>query len=391
MNNRKGRMLWAIVICFIFILSSTSLLNAASREHPRIYKSPRVMGMGGANVAIGGQFDSVFYNPAGLTKMPENNWEVNIGNLSTEVGENVVDFVEDMTDALDVTDQDGDGDEDDDQLDAVNALLEENRGKHLHFNIADLVSVAKNRGTVSYGIGGLATVNSDMVPHHGLGLDGLLEMHADIMYGGIGGLGYVVSDNLSVGVAVKFLHKESIDNFFTAREIIDNEDDLDNYFTEELKQDGDAVGFDVGVIYEFMKDSKYKPAFGVSLQNIGDLDFGDAGEIPMTANIGVSIRPEIPKLNSFVVGLDYVDLLNNYDEDSDIGKRVRFGAEVGIFDKKMASMKVRAGLYQGYFTFGADLRLFIATLSYTTYAEEVGAYAGQDEDRRHLLALNLGW
>ena len=54
-------------------------------------------------------------------------------------------------------------------------------------------------------------------------------------------------------------------------------------------------------------------------------------------------------------------------------------------------MKVRAGLYQGYPTFGVDLRLFIVTLNYTTYAEEVGAYAGQDDDRRHLIALNLGW
>ena len=67
------------------------------------------------------------------------------------------------------------------------------------------------------------------------------------------------------------------------------------------------------------------------------------------------------------------------------------GVVLEIFDKKMASMKVRAGLYQGYPTLGADLRLFIVTLNYTTYAEEVGAYAGQDNDRRHLIALNLGW
>ena len=54
-------------------------------------------------------------------------------------------------------------------------------------------------------------------------------------------------------------------------------------------------------------------------------------------------------------------------------------------------MAVSAGLYQGYPGFGADLRLLIFDLSYVTYAEEVGAYAGQDEDRRHIVMLNAGW
>jgi len=54
-------------------------------------------------------------------------------------------------------------------------------------------------------------------------------------------------------------------------------------------------------------------------------------------------------------------------------------------------MALRTGLYQGYYTAGADLRLTIVKLMFTTYAEEVGAYAGQDEDRRYLLSVGFGW
>ena len=111
----------------------------------------------------------------------------------------------------------------------------------------------------------------------------------------------------------------------------------------------------------------------------------------MTVDLGLSINPDIPTFHHLIVALDYVDMFKNYSEDSDIGKRLRFGGELCLFSKKAIGAMIRAGLYQGYATFGADLRLSIVTLSYVTYAEEIGAYAGQDDDRRHLAMLNVGW
>jgi hypothetical protein len=113
--------------------------------------------------------------------------------------------------------------------------------------------------------------------------------------------------------------------------------------------------------------------------------------MPMTANIGLSIKPEIPAFEHLIIALDYVDMFNNFSQDSDIPKRLRFGGELCLFKKKAIGMMVRAGLYQGYATAGIDLRLGLLTLAYVTYAEEVGAYAGQDDDRRHLAMINLGW
>ncbi len=380
-EGRGNNFIAVIAICFMFLLANVSVATAGSYEYPHIYKSPRVMGMGGANVAIGGGFDSVFYNPAGLTRMPEYNWEVNVLGLSGTVGEDTLDFVDDLNDAFD----------EEDDLTAVNDVLKDYRGKHIHFDAANLSSVAKNAEKLAFGLGGLASVVSDSIPHQGFGEDGLLEMHASMQYGGIGGVAYRVSDQLSVGASVKLINKEVVDHFFTATEIIEHEDDLEDYFTDELKEDGTGVGVDAGIIYEFMQDSKLKPAVGVSIQNIGDMDFGDAGTIPMTVNVGASATVNLPVLQEMVVGIDYVDAFNNYEQDDDIGKRVRLGGEIGIIDNTVITAAVRAGLYQGYPTFGADLRLFMVALSYTTYAEEVGAYAGQDDDRRHMVSLNVGW
>lgn len=382
MNYRKGSTVFAaIVICVMFLFASAPIAGAASNEYPHIYKSPRVMGMGGANVAIGGRFDSVFYNPAGLTRMPEYNWEVNVLGLSGAVGEDTLDFVDDLNDAFD----------EEDDLTAVTNVLKDYRGKHIHLDVSDLSSVARNSEKLAFGLGALGTMTSDSIPQQGFGEDGLLEMHASIQYGGIGGVAYRVSDQLSVGASLKLINKEVVDHFFTASEIIEHEDDLEDYFTDELKKDGTGVGIDAGIIYEFMQDSKFKPAVGVSIQNIGDMDFGDAGTIPMTVNVGASSTLNLPILQEMVVGIDYVDVFNNYEQDDDIGKRIRLGGEIGILDNTVITAAVRAGLYQGYPTFGADLRLFMVALSYTTYAEEVGAYAGQDDDRRHLVSLNVGW
>jgi hypothetical protein len=48
-------------------------------------------------------------------------------------------------------------------------------------------------------------------------------------------------------------------------------------------------------------------------------------------------------------------------------------------------------MYQGYPTFGADLRLLTFLFSGTMYSEEVGAYAGQDKNTRYLVTFNFGW
>jgi hypothetical protein len=366
----------AAAVLMLMLPSAVFAANATMREYPTLYKSPRAMGMGGAYTAIGGRADSLFYNPAGLANMPrDKGWEVNLLNLSAELGKDAKNFFRDIQNANDTPDLNGDGKTDDDQQKAVNEVLSNYRGQNLHVAAADFTSIGKNYESFAFAVGTLANVRID----------------ADATYGGIAGFSYPFTKQLDLGLSIKSLHRESVIKKITAREIVENQDNMDNYITEELRKKGGAVGIDAGALYKFAPDSWWRPSAGVSVMNIGDLDFKQAGKVPMTVNAGFALHPNISWSRSWIIGVDYIDLLNSFPQDTDMIKRIRMGTELQLFDILPVEMSVRLGLYDGYPTYGADIRLLTFLFSYTMYTAEVGAYAGQSKDTRQLFSFNFGW
>jgi hypothetical protein len=316
---------------------------------------------------------------------------VNILNLSAEASENSVDFAKDLQDAFDTGDLNGDGSTEDDEQRAVNDVLNQYLGEHLHLRVSDFTSFGKRFDSLAFGIGALANGRVDAIPHQGFGPEGILEVDADATYGAIGGISIPLGKGFFAGVSVKYLHRETVMQFFTPRELVESEDNLRDFIMDESRKKGSAVGFDAGAIWMFAQDSWWRPSVGVSAMNIGDLDFKDAGTLPMTFNAGIAVNPRITTFRSWLIGLDYVDIANNFTQDTDAAKRIRFGTELQLFDTNSVELSLRAGMYQGYPTFGADLRLLTFLFSGTMYSEEVGAYAGQDKNTRYLVTFNFGW
>jgi hypothetical protein len=372
--------------------TSGAAASATTREYPYLYKSPRAMGMGGAYTAVGGSVDTLFYNPAGLSLIPKDKgWEVNLLNLSAEYNDDGLKFYRDLQSALDTGDLNGDGSATDDQQRAVNDLLYIYSGKYLHLRAADFTSFGKSYDALSFGAGALASGRFDALPHQGFGPEGILEVDSDATYGALGGISIPLGSRLFAGASLKYIHRETVMHNFTPREIVDHAKGLDDFIMEDLKKTGSAVGFDAGAIWTIAPGSWWRPSLGVSVMNIGDLDMKDAGTIPMTINAGFAIHPKIDAFRSLLFAIDYVDIADNYTQDTDAAKRLRYGAELQLFDRTAFELAVRAGMYEGYPTAGLNLRFSIIALSYTFYSEEVGAYAGQDRDKRQLLNLNIGW
>jgi len=381
-----------IIVLSLLVPASAFAQQTTSREYPYIYKSTRAMGMGGAYTAVGGRADSLFYNPAGLINIPQDKgWEVNLVNVSAEYGNKVKNFLNDSQDALDTKDLNHDGSSDDDQLRAMNDVLAKYRGSNLHMRVSDFTSIGKSYDRWAFGLGGVGSGKLDAMTHQGFGSEGFLEVNADAVYGGLGGVSIAVKDNVFVGVAVKSLHREALIHSFSSRELVDHQDNLSDYIKDDLRKSGDAFGLDAGVIWKFAPESPLKPSFGASVMNIGDLNFGPAGKLPQSVNVGVAINPTLTWARSLTVGADYVDVLNNFKQDKDMAKRLRYGAELQLIDKWPGELALRAGMYENSPTLGFDLRLLIFTVSYAMYTEEIGAYAGQDKDKRQLLTLNVGW
>ncbi|WP_457601286.1 hypothetical protein [Hydrogenivirga sp.] len=376
-------------------LISVSLGFPIALEYPYVYKDPRVMGMGGAYVAVGGTTASLFYNPAGIGKIKkEAGFEVDLIGFTASVSEDGYKFVKDFQDALDTGDLDNDGDDADDQLEATLDVLKKYRGKVLHFSIDTFPSVARRFGNLGIALGGVAVMKLDAVPHQGFSSSGLVSVDASLTYGGLGGLSYsLMNERLTLGVGLKQLTRESVQKDFTARELVENQDNLDNYINDEVKKSGSATGVDVGVIYDVANLGGFKTSVGASYLNIGDLDFGEAGKVPGTLNAGVAFKKE--RQSSFFSGLtiafDVVDITKNYEQDEDWGKRLRAGAELKVWNGSWSDLFLRVGSYQGYLTAGAELRLALIRIVATTYAEEMGAYSGQDKNRRYMLSAYITW
>jgi len=381
-----------LIVALSLLMPAIVYAEPTTREYPSLYKSTRAMGMGGAYTAVGGRVDALFYNPAGLINIPQDKgWEVNLLNVSAEYGENTRSFMDDYQDAIDTGDLNNDGSTDDDQLRAVNDVLEKHQGENMHARVADFTSIGKSYDRWAFGVGGIVNGRIDAIAHQGFGADGFLEVNADATYGALGGVSYGLSDKVFVGLTLKALNRESLVHNFSSRELVEKQDTLDDYIKDELAVNGNAFGVDAGLIWKFYQDSSLKPSFGASVMNIGNLNFDAAGKIPQSVNVGFAINPSFSKTRSLLVGLDYIDVLNNFKQDKDVAKRIRFGAELQLFDAQLVELALRAGMYESSPTLGFDLRLLVFTVSYAMYTEEIGAYAGQDKDRRQLLTVNVGW
>jgi len=77
------------------------------------------------------------------------------------------------------------------------------------------------------------------------------------------------------------------------------------------------------------------------VMNIGDLDFKAAGVLPQTINAGLAINP---KISTF--GPSHRCRLcrhyNNYTQDTDMAKRIRFGGELQLFEITPVEIAIRA-------------------------------------------------
>jgi len=377
----------------ILSLALGTSVFASSYEYPQIYKDTKIMGMGGANIAVGGQAASIFYNTAGIADIPkEYGWEVDIININIALSDKIQDFADDMDEA----NEDGktDAQKTADTLDVTEKYLGTNL--NISANIA-AITIAKKFDKYAFSIIPVAGLNTNTKTHRGSGSAGILETQG-LAYSGVAfGLsrdfenrniaGYDIR-NISLGLGVKALQYKSIYANLSVSELID--DDLDDYFEDKYTNDGSSTVFDIGAKAEVYENV----TAGISIQNIGSIASESAqNEIPMTVGLGIAYKNRFERsyFNQYQIAFDYIDLFQAYNQDSDIIKRTRFGVSGNVFDGWGGTLALQAGLYQGHTTYGIDFRAAMLKIAYTMYSEEIGAYSGQDPDKRQMVQISLGW
>ena len=395
-------------------LSSAVTANMLA-QHSYIYKDARIMGMGGANTAVGGYSTSLFYNPAGLAKLKKSHgFEVEVLGLGVSASDNYIKFSNDVQDALDIEDET-------EQTNAFVKLIDDNSGVIYHADVSNYSSLSRNNDLFAWSVGLLTAVDNNYMTHDNFGTpNGMLSIEARGYAGLVGGVAKrfkVPGGTLDVGLGAKYFYNESIQKNLTVSEIIDLPDD----FVEENLHESSAGAVDLGVSYTTFRSSKFPTTFAVSLLNIGGLNFDtkehiflDAnatnetdpyGNNPMTLNFGVAVNLDVRWAEHLLLTMDYVDALNAntytlYEtngqteyEESDFMKRLRLGASYGVIDNSWFLLTLNAGMYQSSYTAGLDMQLTIVKLSLATYAEELGL-TGSDTsttDRRYMANIGIGW
>ena len=351
-----------ILLVVLFMILTSALCSGA--EYPYIYKGMRPMGMGGAFVAVSNDANALFYNPAGLADIKT--IRASIFPLEMEVGENAYDIYRDAADV-----------DFDDEIETAE-FLRENIGERAHLAL----NLFPSYSMPGFAFGLIGTARMDLEVYDRQYPKVITNVINDTGVGAGYAHGFL-DDTLLVGASAKYINRQSLTEEYTVLDI--TSEDFDDLIDDNLV-DGNGVLVDVGVICKLDDMGMPGAKIGISANNLVGGDLGDAQDVDDHVDVGFAVDHEF-WITKTTLALDYVDVFSQLGDDDDIAKRIRLGAEI----KFPKVLSLRVGLYQGYFTSGLTLDAKYARLDILTYAEEIGAYAGQRTDRRYSLRFILGF
>jgi len=357
-----------VILSVLFVFLSVNCLSA--KEYPSFFRGVRPLGMGGAFTAVSDDENALFYNPAGLSKI--STVQIGVFNPLIEVSEDSIDLFNDAQD----TNFDNTGETTD--------LMRKYIGEHQHARVLFPVSpyVGFNVSDVGVMISGGGQGTMDVEVRNPTWPEAHVNLLGDAWL--IGGAGAKLPLNgLSVGGSLKYVYRESLNEVYTAAEIA--ADDFEDRLKDDSKT-GNGITMDIGAIYRLPLESDFKTDVGLSIQNLFEMDMGDAEDIKRSVNLGVAVERSFGGFKA-IGAFDIMDITRNFEEDDDYMKRIHMGAEVQF----PTILALRAGFNQGYLSAGATADFWALRLDFATYGEEVGAYSGQREDRRYVGQLTFGW
>lgn len=386
-------------VILLTLLGITTSLMALGAEQAYLYKDPRIMGMGGTNVAVGSYSTSVFSNPAGLASIKEENgYVVDILGVGLSATSGIQNFVNDLNDAGDNTV-------------LLQAVIEKYSGDAFHSDVSNYTSLSKNSDGLALSIGFLGASDVNFIVHGNGSANGAALELAGRAYGGVVLGGATTIDTslgrLNLGLGFKYMTQKSYEGPVYLADL--QQDDAAQRFQDKYEKSASGIGFDLGLIYEpFKKGGFWNPSLGVSVLNIGSLEMdNNYGGQPMTVNVGMALSPDVSIIDKLVLAVDYVDVLNanvvrtytyagalvvhkDYVE-GDPMKRLRAGVTIGLLDSTYLSTALSGGMYNGSYTAGVDIEFLLFKMNVATYKEQIGTGSVDIPDRRYMAKIGFGW
>ncbi len=258
-----------------------------------------------------------------------------------------------------------------------------------------------------HGFGGALWVDGSIAPY----LDGgliLPYMAVDTFYVDAvaqAGVAYGFTDNFSIGIGGKIAKRQKVDmmtmdvlNYSTLQDTLEDRyhDATDRLFDFKTI----SVGMDIGMLYQLTREFRV----GISLRDVYFKELaGDRIRPNLTA--GFNYSPRFFNKNTgygrkLNFACDFDDALSS-ERNYKALSHLNFGMEVeqnilawpGYNNEIRAlALRLAGGFRGGYPSAGIGLEVLrFFTFELATWAEEMGYYTGQDEQRVYMAQISLGF
>ncbi|MEQ1875020.1 MAG: hypothetical protein ABL958_00145 [Bdellovibrionia bacterium] len=381
---------WMLILS-VFI--APILANAAdpiSYSIHQQYVSPRAQGMGNAFVGVADDYNSLFYNPAGLANLTESQLNLKIQVAGSG---NILDLGSQLGDAKNAPNKEQ----------AYADVLNRNYGNHYFFRFPNIGGTWARPGWALAVIP--ADLSMELAIHQQVGATLAVEGYQDttIAYG----RGWKFAEDqpavLTVGATVKGVYRGYVLKSVTAPELVYN----DKYFTPEDAKEGMTVDADVGAMYSW-KDSEnggpawtknFRPQIGLAIRNLADYGFKynyhvynkQSGEPPkLYRRVDLGGMADLPGFWVFKprVALDIRDMTHPYWT---LKKGLHAGVELLWNVRWWLQGGYRVGYSQGYLSAGLSAQFVWFRLDFATWGEEIGTAGAAQENRRYVAQMSLSF
>ncbi len=358
-----------LLMTMIFCLP---ILELQAQEVPRLYKSPRALGMGNAGISIIDDEGAQFYNPANIATGKSRFKKLVVLSPYLEASQEFLNVYQDVSKA---------------GADPA-AILKKVQARgyppyHTYFQ--NYTGVVFKRTAFGIFMNGQVDARVKLSGFNLQANAGAQSTAGTVLSGAQGFL----KDTLLVGVTGKYLYRAAFLQAADLDFVLNKE--YQGYKPMDHLAKGSAFGGDFGITYKMIKEDG-EPTFSLTVKDIGGTKFSktlnpNAAQletIPMTVNFGLSLYPST-RTTKIILGLDYLDITSGHQKHA--FKKIHLGAELRFKN----IIGARAGFNQGYPAFGGFISAKVFTIEAGVYTEEVGATAGSDPDKRYFLLLSTGY
>lgn len=316
----------------------------------------RAKGMGGVYIPFPKDTEAVFVNPAYLAFIDSVGWEIATAGLGINGTQAYNDF-KDIGSSSTTTD--------------YNTYFGKSLWSEFYVRSSFVAPYFGLAGFNNYYLSGVfdnpvfPDVNIDFINDNGFS----------------GGFGLPLGPMLSFGASIKRIQRSGGPTTVSLLSIASN---TALGSTTTLSNRGVGYGADLALMARF--PGSMSPSLSAVWKDVGSTAFlkTEGADAPPRIKdnliFGFGTVIDLPGLD-ISSGIEYKHVT---DQGEPLGKKLHLGTEISL-----PMIDLRAGLYQGYTSYGVGLDLFVFRLDVASYAVEKGAYPGQKKDSRIDASLTL--